>query len=76
MITLDATTLRGRREALKISQARLAKLIKYRTETINRYERNKIPIPYTVQIALTQALDMLEENNNFLQGFQRFFFMK
>lgn len=63
MITLDANTLRRRREMLKVSQARLADLIQYRAETINRYENSKIKIPYTVQIALTQALDMLEKNN-------------
>ena len=59
MITADI--LRTRRLKAGISQAALAKLINYRAETINRFERKKRKIPVAIQWALEKVLQEKEQ---------------
>lgn len=49
---MTSEELRRRREALGLTQRALAERLGVREETVNRWERGRVPIPRTVDLAL------------------------
>ena len=51
-VAMTPDAFRAAREALGLSQGQLAATLDLRRQTVNRYERGRVPIPRTVEMAM------------------------